>query len=87
MLTVYTKNDCPYCIMAKGLLESQNVEFEMVNIEHDTEAREKIVNAGLRSVPQIYYKEELFVQGGYQGLKELGPQGIQQRLTECAGDA
>ena len=69
--------------MAKGLLDSYSIEYTEINIEEDLEARNKIVEAGLRSVPQIYFEEELFVEGGYQGLKSMGEDGLKQRLSEC----
>jgi glutaredoxin len=67
MLTVYTKNNCPYCDRAKALLESRGVEYQAVNIESQPGAREFLVVQGLRSVPQIFNGTTL-LQGGYQGL-------------------
>lgn len=67
MITIYSKNNCPFCDRAKALLESKGVEFKTVNIEEETTAREFLVNQGLRSVPQIF-KEGVLLPGGYQGL-------------------
>jgi glutaredoxin 3 len=67
MLTVYTKNNCPYCDRAKALLESRGVEYQTVNIESQPGAREFLVAQGMRSVPQIFNGTEL-LPGGYQGL-------------------
>ena len=67
MLTLYTKDDCPYCDRAKALLESQGIEYTTVNVEIRTEAREFLVDQGLRSVPQIFNGTTL-IPGGYQGL-------------------
>jgi glutaredoxin len=67
MLTVYTKNTCPFCDRAKALLESKAIEFKTVNIEDEPTAREFLVDQGLRSVPQIFKNGEL-LPGGYQGL-------------------
>lgn len=69
MLTVYSKNNCPYCVQAKQLLESKGVEYTEVNIEHHPEARQKLVDAGLRSVPQIY-NGDFIVEGGFNGLNK-----------------
>jgi len=84
MLTVYSKNDCPFCTMAKGLLDTKNIAYEEINIMEDTNAREMIINAGHRTVPQIYYKGEIFVEGGYQGLKQLEHEDLVQKLNECS---
>jgi glutaredoxin 3 len=66
-LTVYTKNNCPYCDRAKALLESKGVAYTAVNIEEDQDARTFLLDQGLRSVPQVFNNTTL-IQGGYQGL-------------------
>lgn len=70
MLTVYSKNNCAYCVQAKSLLTSKNIPFIEVKIDEDTVAREFIVSHGHRTVPQIYEGETLFVEGGFQGLQQ-----------------
>lgn len=70
MLTVYSKNNCPFCDRAKQLLESKGVPFSEINIETDPEARQLLVDHGLRSVPQIFHGYEL-IPGGFNGLSKL----------------
>jgi len=67
MLTVYTKNNCPFCDRAKSLLESKGVEYTAINIEDQPDARGFLVEQGLRSVPQIFNGTTL-LPGGFQGL-------------------
>jgi glutaredoxin len=67
MITVYSKNNCPFCDRAKALLESKGVEYTVVNIEETPDARELLVDQGLRSVPQIF-NDGVLLAGGYQGL-------------------
>ena len=67
MITIYSKNNCPFCDRAKALLESKGVEFKTVNIEDEPDARGFLVDQGLRSVPQVFKDGEL-LPGGYQGL-------------------
>lgn len=67
MITVYTKDSCPFCDRAKALLESKGVEYKTVNIGQDPAAREFLVDQGLRSVPQIF-NDGVLLAGGYQGL-------------------
>ncbi len=67
MLTVYSKNNCPFCDRAKQLLESKGVTYNEVNIELDPESRQMLLDKGLRSVPQIFHGYEL-IEGGFQGL-------------------
>ena len=65
MLTVYSKNNCPFCVQAKRLLESKNVPFTEINIEDNPDSRQMLLDKGLRSVPQIFVDEEL-VPGGFK---------------------
>lgn len=67
MITVYSKNNCPFCDRAKALLESKEVPFNVINIEEQPEHRETLVDMGLRSVPQIF-KDGVLLPGGFQGL-------------------
>jgi glutaredoxin 3 len=80
MLTVYSKTVCPYCTQAKNLLKLKNIDFTEVNIEQDTDARNKMVSMGLRTVPQIFKGQELFVEGGCQGLSNLSDEELDLRL-------
>jgi glutaredoxin 3 len=68
MITVYSKNNCPFCVQAKNLLKLKGIDFEEVKIDEDTDAREFILGEGHRTVPQIYQNGKLLVEGGYQGL-------------------
>ena len=80
MLKIYSKTSCPHCDSAKQFLESKDIEFEVVNIEQDSEAREFLVGEGHRSVPQIYKDDELFVEGGYSALIKLTEDEIKAKL-------
>jgi len=67
MITIYSKNNCPFCDRAKALLESKGVPYTTINIEEQPDAREILVDLGLRSVPQIF-KGTTLLPGGFQGL-------------------
>ena len=71
MLTIYSKENCPFCARAKTLLEQKGVEFNEVRVDLFPDARQFIIEAGHRSVPQIYKDGQLFVEGGYNGLAKL----------------
>jgi glutaredoxin 3 len=68
MITVYSKNNCPFCVQAKNLLKVKGVEFEEIKVDEVPEAREFIVGEGHKAVPQIYKDGKLLVEGGFQGL-------------------
>jgi glutaredoxin len=71
MLTIYSKNNCPFCVMAKNYLQSKNINFVEINIEQDPESREFIQRQGLRTVPQIFMDGKIFVEGGWTGLSKM----------------
>ena len=80
MLTVYSKNYCPFCDKAKHLLKTNGFAFEEIKIDEDSEARDWLISQGHRTAPQIYLGEQLFVEGGYQGLAKLSAEQIQERI-------
>lgn len=54
ILTVYTKQNCPYCVKLKKYLEEKGFLFEEVDVELDHEAREMLKGRGLTTVPQVF---------------------------------
>lgn len=76
MLIIYSKTVCPYCVQAKNFLKSKNIQFREINIEDDPEAREFITKKGLRTVPQIFMDDKLFVEGGWTGLSKMSTADI-----------
>lgn len=81
MLILYSKTVCPQCSQAKQYLDHLNVPYQVVDIETDTQAREFVKSAGHRTVPQIYLGDEIFVNGGWTGLKQLSADQINARLN------
>jgi len=76
MITIYSKNNCPFCVMAKNYLQNKNINFREINIEQDQEAREFIQRQGLRTVPQIFMDGKIFVEGGWSGLSKMTAEDI-----------
>ena len=71
MLTVYSKNNCPFCEQAKAYLRTKNINYREVRIDQDDEARDFIMAQGHRTVPQIYMDGKIFVEGGWAGLSKM----------------
>lgn len=67
MITVYSKNNCPFCDRVKALLESKDIPFKVIKMEDEPTARDFLMEQGLRSVPQIF-KDGVLLPGGFQGL-------------------
>lgn len=53
MIKVYTKYDCVQCDTTKRYLDTNNVEYETINVEDDPEAYNYIVSLGFKSVPVV----------------------------------
>ncbi len=84
MLTVYSKNYCPFCDKAKHLLKTKNIAYKEVKIDEDQEACEWLIAQGHRTAPQIYKDDELFVEGGYQGLVKLSDEELFNKLGDSS---
>jgi glutaredoxin 3 len=79
MIKVYSKSNCQFCDMAKKLLESKGVAYESVDISVDSDARQMLMDAGFRSVPQIYNGTH-HIPGGYQGLAGMSKEEFDARI-------
>ncbi len=82
MLTIYSKNNCGYCLQAKALLKYNDIDFNEINIDQDSKQLQFILSEGNSTIPQIYKDGKLFVEGGFQGLQGLGVNGIKERLNK-----
>ena len=80
MITLYTGDLCGFCTRAKMLLNEWNIPFKEANITHNDQHREFLKSHGHRSVPQIYRNGKLLVEGGYDGLRALDKQQLNERL-------
>lgn len=69
-VVVWSKENCFYCHMAKGLLESEGIEFEERNIESGKWSRADMLEAvpDAKTVPQIFYDDKYI--GGFTELQE-----------------
>ena len=66
---VWSKDQCPYCVQAKALLESRGIEYEERNINNGWHKEDLLAAVpGARTVPQIFLDEELV--GGFTELKK-----------------
>ena len=66
---VWSKENCPYCLQAKALLESKGIEFEERNVNKDW-TREQLLAAvpNARTLPQIFLDDKLV--GGFNELRK-----------------
>lgn len=69
MITIYGKEQCPYCDMAKKLSEQSGYDYEYKQLGTDFD-REEMMNTfpTARTFPQIIVDGEKI--GGYQQLQQ-----------------
>ena len=72
---MYTTKVCPFCVRAKALLKNKGVAFEEIDVTHDADLREKMVelSGGRRTVPEIFINDKII--GGYDELRALDLRG------------
>ncbi|HPF79016.1 MAG TPA: glutaredoxin 3 [Alphaproteobacteria bacterium] len=72
---VYYWTTCPFCVRARGLLDSKGIQYTGYDITGDDAARAKMVErtGGPRTVPQIFINDTLI--GGCDDLHALEDQG------------
>ena len=79
---VYSKSWCPFCRMAKRLLEEKGQEFVEFDVELDAGKYDEMLerSQGRWTVPEIFIDGELI--GGFDELRALDASG---RLDEMLG--
>ena len=80
---MYTTRFCPYCVAARNLLDSKNVEYSDVRVDSAPELRREMVQlSGRQTVPQIWIDDQHI--GGYDDLVILERQGSLNQLLKSA---
>lgn len=73
-ILIYTKDPCPYCVRAIGLLEEKGLNYKEIDLTGKPEEIDRIKNeTGWRTVPIIMINGKLI--GGYTDLKALDDEG------------
>ena len=82
-IQIYTTNICPYCMMAKRLLDKKGVSYTEINVEAKPGLREEMMlKTKRRTVPQIYIGD--FHVGGFDELYALDQQNKLDDLLTVA---
>ncbi len=73
-VTVYTKQNCPFCVRAKRLLDKKGVPYEEISVEGNDALRTWLVeHTGQMTVPQIFAGDRSL--GGFSDLAALDGEG------------
>jgi glutaredoxin 3 len=79
-IQIYTTRWCGYCVRAKALLESREIEFEEISLDDDPVFRQRLLElTGGWTVPQIVIDGRPI--GGYTELWQLDRNGELERLA------
>lgn len=82
-VVIYTTHHCPYCMLARRLLEANGVAYEEVLVD-DTLRDWLIERSGQRTVPQIFVDDRPI--GGYLELAALQRTGQLDRILRPPED-
>ncbi len=74
-VVIYTTPYCPYCLMAKRLLDKKGVAFEEIDVSGKWDLRDELVvkSGGRMTVPLIWISDTHV--GGYDELSALERDG------------
>lgn len=81
---IYSKSWCPYCRMAKRLLEEKGQEFVEFDVELDAGKYDEMLerSQGRWTVPEIFIDGDLI--GGFDDLRAMEASGeLDARLKSC----
>jgi glutaredoxin 3 len=71
---IYSKEQCPFCVRAKALLDRKGIAYEEIDAEHDDALRAWLVETtGQRTVPQIFVGDRSL--GGFSDIDALDREG------------
>ena len=57
LVRLYTQNNCPYCVIMKEKHDSWGMNYELINVSENLEAKSFLKDRGHRTVPQLYYRD------------------------------
>lgn len=82
-IVMYTKTICPYCTMAKALLDKKGQTYTLKDAEDPKTFEEMMTKAeGRRTVPQIFINDRPI--GGFDELNALNQSGELDKMIEGA---
>jgi glutaredoxin 3 len=78
-IVIYTKENCPYCVFAKQLLDKKGAAYSEIRIDLDEAKRDEMMKlSGRRTVPQIFINDQAI--GGFDDLSALEKSGELNKL-------
>lgn len=82
-VTMYSTRFCPYCVRARMLLDSKQVEYTDISVDGQPALRREMTErSGRHTVPQIWIGDRHV--GGFDDLARLDQQGRLDELLRLA---
>ena len=80
--TIYGKDDCPFCEMAKEEFLMRGIEFEFINLKEIGKTAAEVTGRDVKTVPQIYYNGDYI--GSYDEMMTFFNTGVAlEESDEC----
>ena len=84
-IQIYSKEWCPFCAKAKGLLAAKGLDYTEIDVTSDlAREREMVERSQRRTVPQIFIAGDSV--GGYDDLAHLNATGELDHLLGLASE-
>lgn len=81
-IVMYTRATCPYCVAARQLLKTKQLDWSEISIDAEPHRREEMIErSGRRTVPQIFVGDHHV--GGFDDLDEMNEAGEFDRLLDA----
>ncbi|KAB3534092.1 glutaredoxin 3 [Alkaliphilus pronyensis] len=78
-IVIYTKEYCPYCKRALGLLDEKGVQYKKIDVTDDFETYKSVIQkTSWDTVPQIFI-DDMFI-GGCDDIMALDEKGELDKL-------
>lgn len=60
-MKLYTKTICPKCLWVKDTIKRKGLDVEILNTDHNEEAKQVLIDNGIMAVPVLEVDGELIV--------------------------
>ncbi|MAZ66464.1 MAG: glutaredoxin 3 [Kangiellaceae bacterium] len=79
-IVIYTTRYCPFCIMARRLLDTKQLKYQEITVDGNPELRKEMERlSGGYTVPQVFINDKPI--GGYDRLSALEHQGELDKMV------
>ena len=81
-LQLFSARDCAACHLLKRYLDRNDIAYVDVDVNANRWAASLMNDRGLKTVPQIFYRDQLFVPGAQYSLQTMTKNEIYERMEK-----